>query len=184
MAAKAVKSWIDTYEPGIQKHYDKLGQGLPDKIEDFWKKWVDDNTQGLECLAPFATKATALPDNFKLSLPPTGTAPVIALLMANAWKGYMEKIQYAPPPPSPPFSVITLAAPSKLGLVTAYAALLSGLIAEMSLIPPDPLSAFKLKATSFGTLFHTATISVGVELTGLSLSVPPAPLFLPLVPTL
>lgn len=184
MPAKAVKSWIDTYEPGIKKHYDKLSAGLPDKIEDFWKNWVNDNATGLECLAPYATTAITQAQNFQLSLPPTGTAPVIAMLMANAWKGYMEKIQYAPPPPSPPFSVITLAAPSKLGLAISYAALLSGLIAEMSIIPPDPATAFLLKATKFGTLFHTATTTVGVELTGLSLSVPPAPLFLPLVPTI
>lgn len=184
MAAKAAKSWIDSYQPGIEKHYDAMMQGLPDKIEDFWKKWVDDNAQGLAVLPPYATEAKTMPENFSLSLPPSGTPVIIAQLMATAWKGWVEKIQWAPPAPAPPFSAITSVTVSSLGVAIAYAALFSGLIAEMSVIPPDPNSAFKLKATSMGTLFYTATISAGVQMSGLSLSVPPVPLVLPLLPTM
>lgn len=184
MAAKAVKSWIDTYEPGIQKHYDKMMQGIDDKIENFWKKWQDDNTQGLEVLPPYKTQATTLPDNFSLSLPSKGTAVQIATLMAKAWKGYMEKIQWAPPSPAPPFSAILAVTPSSLGIAAAYASLLAGLIAEMVLIPPDPNSAFKLKAAKYGLLFYQATVSAGVQIDGLSLSTPPVPVSIPLYPTL
>jgi len=184
MPAKAAKSWIDSYQPGIEKHYDKMMQGIPDKIEDFWKKWVNDNAQGLEALAPYGSKATPLADDFSLSLPPSGTPVVIAQLMATAWKGWVEKIVWPPPPPAPPFSVVLSVKASSLGVAIAYAGLFSGLIAEMAIIPPDPASAFKLKATSMGTLFYTATVSAGVQIDGLSLSAPPVPVSLPLLPTI
>jgi len=184
MPIKAVKSWIDTYEPGIQKHFDAMGKGLPDKIEDFWQKWVDSNGQGLEVGPPYATKGTTMPTAFSLSLPPTGTAPIIAQLMATAWKGWFQAITFAPPAPAPPFSAILSVTASPVGLALAYSTLLAGLIAEMAIIPPDPASAFKLKAAKYGLLFYTATISVGVQIDGLSMSAPPVPLSLPLFPAL
>ena len=184
MPIKAAKTWIDTYQPGIEKHYDAMAKGLPDKIEDFWQKWVDDNAQGLEVMPPYATKGTTTKTAFSLSLPPSGTAPIIAKLMATAWKNWFTAITFTPPAPAPPFSAIIAVTPSQVGLALAYATLLAGLIAEMALIPPDPATAFKLKATKMGTLFYTATISVGVQVDGLSLSVPPVPLSLPLIPAL
>lgn len=184
MPIKAAKTWADKYEPGIQKHYDAMGKGLPDKIEDFWAKWVDENSQGLEVAPPYKTSGTTNVKSFSLSLPSAGSAPIIAALMANAWKSWFQSITFLPPPPAPPFSAIISVMPSPLGLALAYAGLLSGLIAEMALIPPDPATAFKLKGTKMGLLFYTATITAGVQIDGLSLSVPPVPLSLPLFPAL
>lgn len=184
MPIKASKTWIDTYEPGIQKHYDKMGKGIPDKIEDFWMNWVDSNGQGIEVASPYATKGTTVPTAFSLSLPPTGGPAVIAKLMATAWKGWFQAITFTPPAPAPPFSAILAVTPSSIGLTIAYATLLAGLIAEMAILPPDPASAFKLKAAKFGMLFYTATISVGVQIDGLSTSIPPVPLSLPMFPAL
>jgi hypothetical protein len=125
-----------------------------------------------------------MPENFSLSLPEKGTAPIIAKKMADAWKAWISAITYAPAPPAPPFSQILSVTPSQVGILVAYSTLLSGLTAEMLVVPPDPNSAFKLKAVAMGTLFYTATVSAGVQIDGLSLSVPPAPLSIPLFPTL
>ena len=184
MAMKPLSSWISGYESGLQDHYDAVAGGSSEQIQDFWQGFVDDNAQGLGISPPYQSTASTSKAAFApVVFSPTGLPPVAALVLASAWQKWYLACSFPPPPPAPPFLTIISVVPSPLGVVASYAALLAGLTAEMVIAPPEP-GSMKIKAIGMATLFHVATLTAGVQITGTAPGAPPPPLVLPLIPVL
>ena len=186
MAMTPVTNWISTYE---SKQKDYMEQSMNNPAADpaeWWRLWVNDAAQGIQAGPPYSLSmgTTDMGAFAPVKFPKAGTPVQCAIVLANAWKAWYMAIKWNPCPPIPPFSVIEKVEASPVGVPLAYATLLSGLIAEFAIVPPDPLLAFKLKATSFGSLFYTATLSAGIQITGKSTSSPPVPLVIPMLPIL
>jgi hypothetical protein len=185
MPMLALPAWQKDYGDQLQAAFDKTAATGVDSTATVWGAWVGQNATGIEVFPPFVSLGSFSPTDFaEPGFSPTGTPVDAAIALADSWKAWFEAIKFIPAPPVPPFSAITMVTPSPVGVPVAYAALLAGLIAEMAVVPPDPLTASLLKGIAFGTAFYTACLSGGVQIDGLSLSVPPVPLSLPLIPTL
>lgn len=186
MAMKPLSDWIATYEPRCKDYYALAGAAPGIPAEVMWQSWVDPNAQGIAVIPPYATSTgTTTKGNFSPIV--TGAAmlpPVTALMIATAWLNWYTSITWSTPAPAPPFSVIFSVVSSPAGSAASFAILLAGLIAEFSILPSDPATAFQLKATAYATLINTATKTAGVQISGLGIGGPPPPLVLPLVPVL
>lgn len=178
MAMSPLTAWIKSYEPKQKESFDT---GIP-----FWGKWVDENAKGIEVVPPYKSTGTTDANSFSPleGLKTSRSAVQSATILATAWQAWYSSIKFATPPPTPPFLTISSVVPSPLGIAAAYATLLSGLISEFFLIPPDPNTAFLLKGTAIGTLFNAATIAAGVQISGTAPGAPPVPLVLPLIPVI
>lgn len=185
MPMQAVSAWGSSYKQKNEDAFKNAESGV-DLTSKVWGDWTNTNGIGIEVAPPYKSSGVCLEANFPIPVfSPTGTPVDSATVLANSWKAWYKAIVFSPAPPLPPFSIITAVIPSPVGIEVAYAALLSGLIAEFTLIPPDPLTAFDLKGVSFGTLFYTACVSAGVQIDGIAIpGAPPPPLSLPLIPVL
>lgn len=190
---KPVTDWASSYEELFFSKIDnpttnpKVSKALDPKEQPLlWGKWVHQNTQGIAGAPPFAATATAVQTNFPpVLIPAPGTPPTTAAIIASAWMAYINAIVWAPPPPVPPFSAITLVTTSPLGSAAAMASLLAALTAEFALPMAPGEAGNKIKALGVATAFYTATLSAGIMVTGLSLPSPvPVPLVIPLLPAL
>jgi len=186
MPMLALPAWQKDYEPQFKNAFDTAAATGVDLTKKVWGQWVNKNGTGIEVVPPYKSLGTALPTNFPdPAFIPGGTVVNAATALADAWKAWYSAITFTTAPPVPPFSVIIAIVPSQVGIATAYAALLSGLIAEMTLIPPDPLTAFLAKGISYGTLFYSACVTAGVQIDGIAIpGAPPPPLSLPLIPVI
>jgi hypothetical protein len=184
MTVKPVSDWASSYKSGLEAYYARAASNPTEDASKFWQDWMDENTQGIEMLAPYSGSGVTTKTDFApVSFSPSMMAPQSAKVLADCWQSYVNAITWSPPPPAPPFSVITAAIPSTLGITAAYSALLSGLIAEFLIMPPDPTTALVTKAAAISALFYTATISSGVQLDGLAIpGAPPPPLTVPYTP--
>lgn len=179
MAMKPLPSWINDYEPKLKDSFDTM---IP-----FWGTWVDENAQGIQVAPPYQSNGVTNSALFTSGLSALAASkdPVTtANILANAWQSWYLGITFPPSPPAPPFLTILSIVPSPVGVPAAFATLLSGLIAELAVIPPDPNTGFLIKGTAFGTLFNTATLAAGVQISGTAPGAPPVPLVLPLIPVL
>jgi len=175
-------AWEATYEPETKAYYAAYQLDQSYKVANLWQKWIDPNVIGIEAAPPYApsvatTDATAFSP---VNLEGASSVAQIAQILATAWKNYVLAFVWPPPPPVPPFSAITLVETSPTGAAAAYAILMTGLIAELVLVPGNPATAFADKATAYSALFRTATLSIGIQITGLGIGAPPPPLVLPL----
>lgn len=178
MAMKPLPNWAKSYEA---KQKDSFTTHIP-----FWGTWVDENAQGIQVAPPYQSTGTTQPGAFNPLAPllASTSGAMSATILASAWQAWYLSIQFAPSPPVPPFLAITSVTPSSVGVAAAYATLLSGLIAEMSVNATDPVTGFLMKGTALASLFNAATLAAGVQISGLSMSTPPVPLVLPLIPVM
>lgn len=185
MAMKPVPSWGSDYGKKFEDAFSSAADGGPDESTKVWGKWVNENATGIEVAPPYKSMGSGSDSNFgPVIFPPVGTPVDSALILATAWQKWYLSLSFPPSPPSPPFLSIASIVPSPVGVPIAFAALFSGLVAEMAVVPPEPNTAFQLKGISYGTLFYTACLSAGVQISGLAPGAPPVPLILPLIPVL
>jgi hypothetical protein len=186
MAMKPLPAWIKDYQPKVEEHYEKAANEENPASGDLWANWVDENATGIQVVPPYQSNGTTNKKSFDAAtLDNAQTGLETASILANAWQKWYLGIKFTPSPPIPPFLSITLIEPSPTGVSLAYLSLLAGLLAEMVVLPPPELNtAFLVKATAFGSLFNTATIAAGVQITGTAPGAPPVPLILPLIPVL
>ena len=178
---KPLPAWAKYYEPKNKDSFDTM---IP-----FCGSWVDENATGIQVSPPYQSQGTT---SFAAFGPLVGLAaaqsPVeTANILATAWQTWYLAIQFTPSPPIPPFGSITAITPSPLGISAAYSTLLTGLVAELAVVPPDPTTGFIIKGSSYGALFQAATLAAGVQIVGFLPPVPPAPpipLTIPLIPVL
>jgi len=185
MPMQAVSAWGSDYKKKFEDAFKSALAGVDPTLK-VWGDWTNFNAIGIEVAPPYKSTGLCKVTSFPIpSFSPMGTPVDSAIALASSWKAWYSDIKFSVPPPTPPFSLITSVIPSPVGIEVAYAALLSGLIAEFTIIPPDPLTAFDLKGVAFGTLFHTACVSAGVQIDGIAIpGSPPPPLSLPLIPVL
>jgi hypothetical protein len=180
---KPVSDWISSYEEMFFKDITAA------KMPTLWGKWVHKNTTGLAAAAPWSGANVTLNEAAfpPITLPPNPTPALICNMISSGWVAYISSALWTPPPPAPPFSVISLVSPSPTGIAAAQPALFSALMAAFG-TPPNIAPGFtKIQATQIGTAFYTATMSSGIMLTGLTIPVPPAPplpLVLPMMPVM
>lgn len=175
-----------TYSPLLQAYYKQFQANQAYLVKNFWEQWLDPGVKGIASAAPFPGSSGSTDLSAFAPLPLEGAKSVAqtAVMLASGWLNYVNAIKWNPMSPVPPFSAITAVITSPVGAAAAYATLLAGLIAELTLVPPDPASAMAAKATAFATLFHAATAAVGIQITGLGIGSPPPPLVVPLSPVL
>jgi len=184
-----IATWANTYQPTFDDVFARVTNGsipesipaMEDAIEIAWQDWIDNNTQGIEVPAPYATSGTtSKPLLTPLKFPNPGTPVTVATIIAAAWATYMSAITYPPPPPAPPFLVITNCIPNSGTVVSGQLTLQSMLIAEFAIVPPS-LAGAPAKYTNIATAFWTNTSGPvqQVLLIGLSLTIPPVPLIMP-----
>ncbi len=183
--------WGSSYKSTWEKVFkDSKDDGFDGKsaATQAWQKWNNDNAKGISCISPIASAVMLSGTTVQTAMSPldfsssTG-APQAAKILAEAWKAWATAIIWVPPPPAPPFSAIGSVMIDQSSLSAAYAALLAGLIAEMAVMPVGDAGA-EVKYKSMGTLFYTAAISLKVMFIGASMSAPPVPLTIPMVPVL
>lgn len=175
--------WASSYESKWQEVF-KAAQGegfnANKATADAWSYWNDSNANKLGCIAPTATatnlsgitnQASFAPVDFSSAKTPAESANVLA----TAWQSWASSIMWPPAPPAPPFSSILVVHMDAPSVAAAYANLLSGLIAELAVIPKDA-AGVQAKYKALGNLFRTAATSLKVEFIGLSMSSPPTPL--------
>ena len=185
MAMKPTPTWSKTYKSKLEDAYKKAESTGVDEAAKVWGEWCNENGTGIEVFPPFKSQGTPMEGDFPPPpFVPGGVAPLAAIALANSWMAWYSSIKFSPAPPAPPFSAIISVAPSPTGIVIAYSALVLGLTAQMTIIPPLAEGALELKGVEFGILFLTACITAGVQISGLGIGVPPPPLILPLIPVL
>ena len=181
MAIKPVSDWASSYEEMFFKDM------TAEKAPIIWGDWVDKNTQGLSASPPWSgATVTLMRPAFPPVTVPASPSPVpLCTMIANGWMSYILSASWTPPPPIPPFSVITMCMPSASGVAAAQAALLNTLIATFT-PPAVPGEAYqKAQAMKIATAFYTATMSSGIMLSGLTVPSPlPLPLVLPMLPVM
>lgn len=186
MPLKPQPDWESSYKDGLAAYYQAYGLNQSLSVETFWQPWVAQNCVGLSSAAPFTGSAAVITPTAFSPVDFTGAASAAqsAQILADAWQAFMTALTWPPTiSPAPPFGTILSVTTSPTGLAAAYATLLSGLIAEMGTLPPDPLTAFDLKGAAMATLFRGATIAAGIEIDGLATAgTPPPPVSLPLSP--
>jgi hypothetical protein len=187
---KTVDVWVSTYQDTWEKVFkDAQGAGFnaTQATTLAWQKWNNDNAKEISCISPIASAVKIQGSTNQTAMAPldfsgASSAPQSAQILASAWKAWASSIIWTPPPPAPPFSAIASVIIDQSSLAAAYATLLSGLIAEMAIIPPAGGAQTKYQA--MGNLFYTAAVSLKVMFNGSSMSAPPAPLVIPMVPVL
>lgn len=186
MSITPITNWISTYESKLNDYYDQYQLDPSYEIVKFWAGWVNSAGTGIQVAPPYASTGTTSEGSFSpVNFTPSMLAPQSALVLANAWQSWALGITWQVPAPVPPFSVIDTVVTSPLGVAAAYVLLLAGLTAEfLTPSPPDGDAAMLIKKTAIGTLFYTATLSMGVQISGLGIGGPPPPLVIPLWPTL
>lgn len=185
MTIPALSVLTDSYKTKLQTYYAQYQADQTTLVKTFWQSWLDPGIAGIESASPFTgSKATTTASSFSpLPLEGASSPAAVAAVLATAWQNYMEAITWPTMAPVAPFSAITSVVTSPSGLAAAYATLLAGLTAELATMPAgDTDAAFSSKGQAFGQLFQTATISAGIQISGLSTSAPPAPLVVPLSP--
>ncbi len=183
---KPVSEWASTYETTWQKVFkDSQGAGFDGTAAatKAWQKWNDDNAKGMKCIAPVApapeVSCTTNPSAFApVDFSGCSSPPQSAKVLAGAWQAWAGAIIWTPVPPAPPFSAIAQVITDPATISAAYGALLSGLIAEMAIIPSNDAEV-QAKYKAIGTLFYTAAMTLKVQFVGASTSAPPAPLMIP-----
>jgi len=186
MPMQAVPAWGSSYKKKMDDAFKAAAATGVDLTLQVWGDWTNTNAIGIEVAPPYKSSGVSSQGSFPPpAFSPSGTPVDSATALANSWKAWYSSIVFSLPPPVPPFSVIIAVIPSQVGIAAAYAALLSGLIAEFTVIPPDPLTAFDFKGAAFGALFYGACVSAGVQIDGIAIpGAPPPPLSLPLIPVL
>lgn len=185
MPLAPLSTWASSYEEVFDEAFGSATAGGPDESAKAWAKWVNQNGNKIEVAPPYTTQGETKENNFSpLTFPTPGSSAISALILATAWQNWYTSIQFKPPAPVPPFLSIDTVIPSPVGVPIAFSTLYAGLIAEMTLVPPDPATAFALKGAAYASLFYSATLAAGVQISGLAPGAPPVPLVLPLVPVL
>lgn len=187
MTVASLGDWTSTYEPGLKDYYATYQTNPAYLVINFWKQWIDGNVDGIESADPYpgSTGVTSASALSPLPLEVATSSVVVAAMLTTAWTNYMAGITWPliPPPGTSPFSAILAIQTSPTGLAAAAGILTAGLVAELALLPPNPLTAFADKAASFANLFRTATIAAGIQISGLDKTTPtPVPLVIPLSP--
>lgn len=186
MPLKPQADWADSYESGLTDYYEAYGDNPALQVITFWQPWIAENCAGLESAAPYTGSAAVITPTAFAPVDFTGVSSAVqaAQVLADAWQAFMTALTWPPTAAvAPPFSVISAIQTSPTGMAAAYTVLLSGLVAEMAALPPDPLTAFALKSAAFATLFRTATLAAGIQLDGLAIGgTPPPPVSVPLSP--
>lgn len=180
-------AWASSYESIFKDTFKKVDQKQIDGVTGVaqaWAKWVNDNGKGIQGVVPTAAPLTISGTTNQAAFAPVvfavpGVPPAAAAVLATAWQAWAMSIVWPVPPPAPPFSAILSVTTNPATAAAAYATLLAGLIAEFAVVPPGP-AGLPAKYMNLGTLFSTATKSMGILVTGLSLPSPtPVPLVLP-----
>lgn len=177
-----VNIWAKSYQDkwdAVFKDASKEGFNAPTATREAWASWCDENGKP-SCTAPLMPPlvlvATTNPQSFNpLDFSSSKSPAQAAKILADAWKAWAGGMVWTPTPPGPPFSAVTNVVTQPGSLSAAYATLLSGLIAEMAVVPKDA-SAVPAKYQALGTLFYTAVTSLQVSFIGMDLSAPPKPL--------
>lgn len=183
---KPVSDWASSYETTWKKVFDDAqGEGFNAQAAtaEAWQKWNNDNAKEMKCIAPIApapqVSATTNPTAMApLDFSGSSSPPQAAKILASAWQAWASAIVWTPVPPAPPFSAIAQVITDPASISAAYTALLSGLIAEMAVVPAND-AGVQAKYKAMGTLFYTAAITLKVQFIGASMSAPPAPLMIP-----
>lgn len=172
--------WASSYEKALKDTYAdyKEGSDGDSMAAKMWQKWIDDNSNKVQCVAPFfaippsptLVKAVIQP---KFKAP--GTAATTAIVLAGEWAKYWNNVTWSLPPGPylPPFSSVTGVITDPGGVAAAQAILQTQLTAELAVI-----SDTKVKAQKLGAIFAAAGAGQKTIITGMSMSVPPAPLFM------
>jgi hypothetical protein len=175
MPIQPFTSWKSTYEDLFFKNFDPKNQTT------MYQDWVHQNSSSLG-LAVYQSKPTITKQSFPVIAFPAGCPPAtMAAILSSAWSAYIVSIMWALPPPVPPFSLISSVVIDPGLLASAKTALQAALTAEFSKpLQKDSAVAAASVSAGMAQAFYTASISLGVNVIGMSLPTPtPNPLVVP-----
>ena len=184
-----VSTWASSYESIMNQVFSDAalpGFNAVTAIQDAWQKFMFDNSSGIQTIAPLAAPVTLSGTATKTNFAPVmfstpGTPDLAALVLSSAFAAYAGSITWIPPPPAPPFSVLSSVITNAGSVAAAQATLYAGLMAEFAIIPPP--GGAQAKYTAIATLFFTAISSLTVDFIGIAIAgAPPPPLTIPMIP--
>ena len=169
-----LSNWTQTYKDIFYGKFDATERPM------LWAKWVHKNSKGMQS-TPYTTSVNILEQAFPPVSLPAGTAAQAAQFISQAWFSYVCSAVWTPAPPIPPFSAVTSVVMNVAILTAAQDTLMSALLTEMMNLTSGS-AALETKALNIATAFYTASLSMGVLVTGLSLPTPtPIALIVPSV---
>jgi hypothetical protein len=166
---KPLSDWTSSYKDIFYKDLDPATQPL------LFRKWVHLNFKGMQELV-YSSSVTIIDQSFPpITIPAPGTAITAAEIISSSWMSYVSSAIWAPKPPIPPFSVVASIVNDVALITAAKSSLKAALVSEFTNINGGTLD---VKATNMAIAFYTASMSLGVIVSGMSLTVPPVPLIM------